>query len=157
METRNRHRVASGGLPGGPKTHVDVKGGNVRCVRPIYGVAVVVLLTLQACASIPKPSGAMSHSAPRCRPSVYVAQTAYRVGAAREIAWSIIFDEATRAALESQTRVGVDGLDHLVLNSLDCLIDETVKDVCRRGWRHDPQIAVDREDGRLEANGYCNR
>ena len=85
-----------------------------------------------------------------------MARTTYRKGTPGEVAWTIIFDSGTREALASQTRIGDDGREQVILTNLDCLIDAIVNAVCSRGWRHDPQIAVDREDGTLQADGFCN-
>lgn len=134
----------------------NAKEGTPRSVASFRAVVVVIPLTVQACMSVPTSPDAATRSTPGCRPAVYVARTTYRKGTSGEVSWTIIFDSATREALASQTRTDDDGREHVILTNLDCLIDAIVKAVCSRGWRHDPQIAVDREDGTLQADGLCN-
>ena len=100
----------------------------------------LLTLLLHVCAASP----VTSHR--QCRIQNYRAVTVYT-----ENVWTVTFDSQTRQLLASQK---VPGTDLLSLNELDCLLHRELDSSCPR-WVHDSNIAVDLDDGRLQASGLC--
>jgi hypothetical protein len=123
----------------------------------------VALLTLHACATALQVFGAATAatvelpqppaiSSQQCRTENYRADTVFTESKDGVIAWTVTFDTSTRQLLESRT--ARDSFGDLAVNELDCLLHKELDEKCPR-WVHDSNIAVDLDDGRLQASGLC--
>jgi len=123
----------------------------------------VALLTLHTCTTALQAFGAATAAtmefpqAPaisnrQCRTENYRADTVFTEAKDGVIAWTVTFDAFTRQLLESRT--ARDPLGDLAVNELDCLLHKELDEKCPR-WVHDSNVAVDLDDGRLQASGLC--
>jgi hypothetical protein len=105
-------------------------------------------------ANSPGASPPPSYSSRRCKTDNAVAKADFRTRADGIIEWLVTFDAATTNAIESHTAVGEDGQPHILMNELDCLLDNELRAMCPK-WTYRDPIATDLPDGRLETYGVC--